>query len=441
MKPLLDIIVITYNNAGLLTGALNSMGLSTYGPSKKLVRYIVVNNGHPDSLPAWLKGNSIIVVQAPENIGWEKGLKLGLGYSDAPFVAFANDDIRFVPAQKDWFWKIMCMFNDPKVAGVGPCSNYIAGPQNLFADIEEKFLDVKYLIGLFFVLRRSALDEVGGVDDTLPGGDDIDLSIRLRDAGYRLVCRRDVYVHHHGSVTGARVHGLYWDSKEHQNSRNLALIRKHGMKKFWETWVMGYMDFTPYTLIDHGTMDAEGDVCKEYVIGDKVLELGCGGVKTVPNAVGVDILPKGAYIPFVAAHQDACKSDLIADVSTFIPVEPSSQDTIIARHILEHCQDTLGTLAAWNKALKMGGRLIVAVPNQALGNTIVMNPEHLNSFVPSSLDTLCRIAGFKNIGTHHDVNRISCVCVYEKEGDPDSRIANPEKTVTPQASRLEMVPA
>ena len=59
----------------------------------------------------------------------------------------------------------------------------LGGAQNIFLQQPSSMTYVPFLIGFFVLLERAALDAVGGVDATLPGGDDLDLSIRLRQAG------------------------------------------------------------------------------------------------------------------------------------------------------------------------------------------------------------------------------------------------------------------
>lgn len=437
MKPLVDIIIPTYTNLPQLMSCLNSFGLTLFSPARELVRVLVVDNGHK-GLGGVFKDSKLVTLLEPgKNLGWEGALKYALERSEAPFVLFSNDDIRLLPGYKTWFWDLVGLFNDPAVGAVGPSSNYVMGPQNIFADIEDRVLDVKYLIGFFVMVRREALDKAGGVDDTLPGGDDIDLSIRLRDAGYKLVCRRDLFVFHHGSATGNALHAGYWNSPEMQQKTNLALIRKHGMKKFYETMVLGWCETRSYVPWKYADRDVEGEICARLVEGENVLELGCGGRKTVPHAVGIDLHPAGEVIPFVAGQDvGGSRADLIGDVSTGLPVGRRSQDTIIARHILEHCQDPLGTLQIWNQALRFTGRLIVAVPNQQLGNTIVMNPEHVVSFVPKSLANLARAAGFRHVESHLDVNGVSFVSCFEKAFEP-TEYEVPDPTVAPKAARLE----
>ncbi len=118
--------------------------------------------------------------------------------------------------------------------------------QNIFATVPFRVYAARFLIGFCVLVRRSVLDKVGGIDNSLPGGDDLDLSMRLRSAGYKLIVDRDVFVFHHGFKTGNRVYGDVnepggWNSYEFLEKTNFALIRKHGFKAWYETMHGGYL--------------------------------------------------------------------------------------------------------------------------------------------------------------------------------------------------------
>jgi GT2 family glycosyltransferase len=233
-----DIIIPTWNNLTYLIPCVGSILQNTVSDP---FRIIVVNNGEPEHSKCFKEDPRLKILQQTENVGWERGLVAGLKVSDAPFVLFMNDDT-FIPASSsDWLTRLLSHFDEPDCAAVGPSSNVVMGKQNIFAPVPENLIRAKFLIGFCEAVRRADLDAVGGIDESLPGGDDLDLSIRLRDLGKRLLIDRNVFVYHHGFKTGERVEGGPnqtggWNSIDKIERTNHALIRKHGLFKFLDLW-------------------------------------------------------------------------------------------------------------------------------------------------------------------------------------------------------------
>jgi hypothetical protein len=299
--------------------------------------------------------------------------------------------------------------NDPKVGAVGPASNVVMGPQNIFQPTKYPIFYTNYLIGFCMLVRKSALIEAGGVDDALPGGDDIDLSIRFIDAGYKIVANKRAFVYHHGFKTGIRVKGEQtradgWNSYEMLQKTNTALIKKHGFAR-WQQALMGPLP--EETTFEFELRDTETGKIFKYLDGatDPIYELGCGATKTVPSAIGVDLIPKGEKI--LSINNVESVADIVADVSQPLPFK--NADVIIARHILEHMTDPLEVLVNWKKALKKGGRLIIAVPNEELFRTLLVNKEHKHAFTPAFLYKLLHVTGFKDIEFIDSGNHVSFV--------------------------------
>lgn len=404
-----DILIPTYKNPKML----NDLVISILRNQGLLRKIIIINNG-TDPIDQMFKNDRIEVLNPNENLGWEGGLKLGLAKSTAPFVVFMNDDTLVPISSAFWLEDMIRIFEDPKVGACGPISNCVAGLQNIFYNpppVEPT--EVSYLIGFCVLVRRSALDEVGGIDDTLPGGDDFDLSIRLRKAGYKCVIQPKTFIYHHGFVTGTKVHGgpkdpNGWNSIEMTDRTNQGLIRKHGFKEFL---------FTARGIIpksDSSTPpDSEGDLVRSFVEGERILELGVGAQKTVDRAIGLDIVPKGELMEGFGG-QFSSIADFTCDVSRCLPFADQTADCIIARHILEHCIDVVSTLKEWRRVLKPFGKLIIAVPNQELLNTIPLNPQHVHAFTPKSLYNLLTLCRFEVEDWHDSGNKISFVCVANK---------------------------
>jgi len=391
MKSKVAIIIPTYNNYQYLSSCLNSI-LSVDFVSNFSHIY-VVNNGHKNSCDFIGDNKKITVFQPGENLGWEGGLNYAVERTDEDFVMFLNDDTFIPQSSSHWLVKMLNFFHDEKVGAVGPSSNVVMGNQNIF-NIVNPYQYVNYLIFFCVLIRRKALIDAGGIDESLPGGDDIDLSIRLRKAGYKLVCDKSVFVYHHGFKTGERIHGtpdkpFGWNSYEFKERTDFALIRKHGFRVWYETL------FTPCKYQEDKPKDLEGDMIREMKPAGKIIDLGCGSNKTIEDSIGVDIIPKGEKID--SLNNAISVADVVADVSKPLPFDKESIDVIIARHILEHMTDTIEVLKNWKEVLKKKGRLIIAVPDEEIVRSIPMNLEHKHAFTKKSLSTLLEMVGFKVI--------------------------------------------
>lgn len=417
-REIIDIIIPTYENEQQLIECITSILL--YRNSQP-VRIIIVNNGKH---PIKFENPEVLCLNMGENLGWEGGLKEGLKHSTSQYVMFANDDI-FIPiSSRNWLRDMVRFMNTFEMIGaIGPSSNVVMGAQNIFTGPPVTKLNVPFLIGFCILLRRKALDECGGIDDMLPGGDDIDLSIRLTNAGYKLIAYREQFVWHHGFQTGTRVHGDHtkpngWNSREMTDKTNIGLIKKHGLKTFMGT-LYGESSVGTPEHIRSITEDVEGNLIRKEIATfpkwhgteePRVLELGCGAVKTVPQSVGVDFVPKGEMIPEI---NDVSVADIVADVEAEIPVIDEF-DIVIARHVLEHCVDTITTLKHWIKPLRSGGRLIIAVPDENRESTIGLNSQHVHVFTPESLKATGEVLGLNHVKTLDKESEYSFVIIFEK---------------------------
>ena len=85
-----------------------------------------------------------------------------------------------------------------------------------------------------------------------------------------------------------------------------------------------------------------------------ILDMGAGNHLTVPEAIGLDIRPV---------------SDIHCSVDS-VPFKDNYADFIIARHVLEHMIDPIKTLFEWKRLLKIGGKMIILLPDHLKMNTM-----------------------------------------------------------------------
>ena len=407
------IIIPTWNNHQYLESCLKSL-LNTN--IANLFHIYVVNNGHPNSCDFIERDHHLITVLQTngENLGWEGGLKLGVEKSKEPYILFLNDDTYFPQSSIWWAHQLLSDLSRPEIGAVGPSTNVVMGSQNIFIPITTPLIEVNMLIGFCILIKRKVLEEAGGIDDSLPGGDDLDISIRIRKAGYKLLADRRVFIYHHGFTTGERVKGKPqdvngWNSYEMKEKTDNAIIRKHGFREWFDVIYTPFQPFFGRTIDD-----IEGTLIRELITEqDKViLELGVGGTKTVPHTIGVDMYLKGESIPTMNNIQSV--ADIRADVQNELPFDDEGADLIIGRHILEHMIDPVKALKLWVSKLRKGGRIVVALPDQDLNEATLMNIEHVHAYTKESAQNLFSALGLIVENTFDTGNKVSFILVASK---------------------------
>lgn len=412
----IDIIIPTMDNVDMAFRCIAS--ILRYNDEHPM-QIIVVNNGKTVFQDAG--DDRVKIINTGRNLGWTGGLEEGLKHSTSEYVMFMNDDTYIPRASSSWLRTLVRNLKTrPNVAAVGPSSNVVMGVQNMLGPMYSHTCVTSFLIGFCILLRRKALDEAGGVHHMDFGGDDLDLSIRLRDAGYVLLVDNTVFVFHYGFQTGEKVHGTPnkpngWNSREMTDNTNMELIRKHGFIKWYDTVLNAELSRF-ISAIESGELneDVEGNLIRQHVNGGKVVELGCGYLKTVPQAIGVDRTSKGEKVPYEINMISI--ADVVADVTKPLPFEDKEFDTLIARHVFEHCLDGIGTLRNWSKVLKDGGLMIIACPDETLVDGVELNRSHLHAYTPDTIKNMAEVIGFKEIERYQGYNGISFISCLRKKG-------------------------
>lgn len=227
-------VIPTWKNDAMCAAAIRS--LYEYTDYAQYGTLYVLNNAQEPTpeLEAARERYGFDLWHSGENLGWMKAINLGFqrDETEAEFFVMCNDDVVFPQDRQFWPRFIELFDKDPHIGGIGPISNYVMGAQHMRAQVDGEIGEVPLLIGFCAAYRSYAFDGAGLLDASLPGGDDLDLSIRLRRNGWKLICDRRNFVYHYGSVTGNRVHSD-WDNLQSQHRTMNALIRKHGMKAWY----------------------------------------------------------------------------------------------------------------------------------------------------------------------------------------------------------------
>jgi GT2 family glycosyltransferase/Tfp pilus assembly protein PilF/SAM-dependent methyltransferase len=211
-----SIIIVTYNSSTDIKNCLESITKNT----QLTYEIIIIDNCSSDSTRDLLKTlRKVKIILNPVNLGFSKGCNQGIEVAKGEYIVLLNPDT--VVTDK-WDEKLISHFNDG-VGAVGPLSNYVAGRQkyefytnkrlstlknidsfskNIFHQNKGKNKETKLLIGFCMMIKREVIDEVGMLDESLfLGNDDLDLSLRLRSNGYRLLVAIDTFIYHKGQAS------------------------------------------------------------------------------------------------------------------------------------------------------------------------------------------------------------------------------------------------
>lgn len=217
----ISVVILTYNSLRTIgpcfESALRYLGLND--------EIILVDNASRDGTADVLRGIAqadprIRVLLNSENLGFSGGTNVGLRASTGDFVVLLNPD---TVVTEGWLARLRQHFDQPDVGAVGPLSDYVAGLQKLELHLPmgssgqhsydsvaahiaranaRHAIESRILIGFCMMLRRPVLQALEWLDEELfLGMDDLDLSWRLRKAGFRLLVATDVFVHHEGQVS------------------------------------------------------------------------------------------------------------------------------------------------------------------------------------------------------------------------------------------------
>lgn len=378
------IVIPTFNNMDMLLSCVKSILSNTVG----FYSTTIVNNGSKE-LEKYLINMDIIY--NGENKGWMGGINAALKElpDECEYVVLMNDDTLVLPNAYDWLDDMVSvMDNDPEVGAVGPSSNVVAGLQNIRHMGLPALVCPKFLIGFCVVIRRELLDKMGGLDESLPGGDDLDWSIQIRNMGYKLVIRRDVFVHHHGFVTGTKVHGgpeqeRGWNSPKMTEETNLALIKKHGFKKWYEC-IRNVPEVYDICKEEYGDLNAFKDIVR-----GKGIDVGCGPSKISPETIGVDLAGSGEE-----NYQGSVSQADIKASGDEMPFRDGEMDYVVARHNIEHYSNPIKALKEWHRVLKVGGKLGIATPDDRRVSGLKLDETHKHSWNREGMKDLLELCGF-----------------------------------------------
>ena len=194
--PSISIVIPVLDRAGELSRCLDSIALIDY--PKEKIEVIVVDDGScDDSAQVARRHGALVVSSGGTRRGPAAARNVGATHAKGEILAFIDSDCS---ASAGWLAELVHLFRDARTAAVGGmvdgmcCASgvdrYEAVMSSLSLGSRERFGgsgdDTFYLPSCNLLVRRDLFISVNGFKDSMHVGEDVDLTWRLRDAGWTI---------------------------------------------------------------------------------------------------------------------------------------------------------------------------------------------------------------------------------------------------------------
>lgn len=268
----LSIIIVSYNTANLTVACLDSVSASLK-KNPIQAEIIVVDNASTDKSVELiknleLKAKNLKLIENRANVGFGKANNLGLKKAEGKYILFLNSDtlVEGINLQE----LISVMNQDEKIGVLTvrvnlengcldpashrgyptiwrsftyfsklehltrhiPILNRVFGGYHLTHLSHRTTHEIESPSGAFFLTRKSILDELGGFDENFfMYGEDLDLSMRIKRLGYKILFYPEQSITHLKGKSGIK----------HKDNKVKGETNKHfyeSMKIFYDKYYM-----------------------------------------------------------------------------------------------------------------------------------------------------------------------------------------------------------
>ena len=223
----LDIVIVNWNSGTYLAECVNSMSRLECDVCAIQSISVIDNASTDGSANVTTVGLPLQVVRNGANVGFGAACNMGARRGRAELILFLNPDTRLerdsiaasVAHLRDDVWVVGAQLIDDDGQVQRTCSRAATGPRMIahalgidrlvpsagyvmseWAHDTTRFVD--HVIGAFYLIRRDVFERLGGFDERFfVYLEDLDLSMRVRDAGGKCLYVADATVNHVGGGT------------------------------------------------------------------------------------------------------------------------------------------------------------------------------------------------------------------------------------------------
>jgi GT2 family glycosyltransferase/nucleoside-diphosphate-sugar epimerase len=235
-KPV-SVIIVNFNAGYLLTDCVRSVLSSTLP-----VEVIVVDNKSTDLSLGYLRrewGNDgrLRIIENPDNLGFARANNIAIGSTQGDYLLFLNPDCLIPPRTLEGMLATLeaypeagmagCLIRNPDGSEQPGCRRSVPTPWrtfiritrlNTFSKYHPRFhsyvqtgqpmptepIEVEAISGAFMLVRRSAVDRVGVMDEGyFMHCEDLDWCMRFRQTGLKILFVPHIEIMHVGGVCSA----------------------------------------------------------------------------------------------------------------------------------------------------------------------------------------------------------------------------------------------
>jgi GT2 family glycosyltransferase len=241
----ISIIILSFNNYQETTG--KCLAALAADPDFSAWEVIVVDNASNSDTQQQLREAQIRYPEVDfvfntHNVGFAAGNNTGIKLATGDILILLNSDA--FPSPGMLARLVEHFAHDTQLGMIGPVTNAAGNEQCIYTkegNMEDKIKEgvlyaasgghetlSAYRLDFFCVaIPRRVFEQVGGLDEDFGRGyyEDLDYSLRVKAAGYRLGVAEDTFVYHRGSSSFGKIPG---ETRALLKRNKRLVIRKHG---------------------------------------------------------------------------------------------------------------------------------------------------------------------------------------------------------------------
>jgi len=244
--PKVSIIIATLNNERTINECLKAIFELNY--PKDFLEVIVVDGCSKDATVKIAEKYSVKVVSTPLNAPAAYNYAIKITNND--ILGFIDADAK---VEKEWLDKLVMYLDDPQVAGVSggveTWNTENAWARSIGYDMKNRYARLKKyatrIATMNLLLKKSAIEESGDFDESLPSQYDTDLGFRITSTGYKIVFEPSAKCYHFNRSTVR----AYFRQQLQYGKNTIKLYFKHSTLIKGDEITDFYMNIQPLLIL------------------------------------------------------------------------------------------------------------------------------------------------------------------------------------------------